>query len=154
MRVDEGALSCPKIVPKSTLFRVPSNSEEVFETCWSLETSSRTFATRPRLIPCKTTEFRSAVRKRIPINIDLDYGKMLTGDEKKIRQRLVILLDNTLKYSKEGNSINIASKEKNGMDSVTVTDTGIGMSDDSASCGLVRFCGASLRLSILSSTLT
>ena len=52
----------------------------------------------------------------------------LNGDKDKIRQLLVILLDNAIKYSKE--AIDITLSVSKGVVRVSVADKGIGIPDD------------------------
>jgi len=63
------------------------------------------------------------------INLSLKYGKDLEVDVNKFQQLLIILLDNALKYTEEGDSIEIASFLKDGKCHIEVRDTGIGISD-------------------------
>lgn len=73
------------------------------------------------------------------ITLDLDFGKQIVGDEQKIRQVLIVLLDNALKYTKAGDAIRVASTEQNGMASFMVADTGIGISDEDLKHAFDRF---------------
>lgn len=73
------------------------------------------------------------------LTLDLDYGKTLRGDREKIRQVISILLDNALKYTEEGDSISITSREQDGMVSLAIADTGIGMGDDDLEHAFDRF---------------
>lgn len=63
------------------------------------------------------------------IKFDLKYEKDLEIDVNKIQQLLIILLDNALKYTESGDTIEIASFIKDGKCNIEVRDTGIGISD-------------------------
>ncbi len=52
---------------------------------------------------------------------------MVFGDEQALKQVLRIFIDNAIKYTKNGDSIKIGCKNKNGTCIVAVEDTGIGM---------------------------
>ena len=63
------------------------------------------------------------------IKFDLKYEKDLEIDVNKIQKLLIILLDNALKYTESGDTIEIASFIKDGKCNIEVRDTGIGISD-------------------------
>ena len=63
------------------------------------------------------------------ISLDLKYGKNVDIDVNKIEQLLIILLDNALKYTENGDKIEIATFLKDGKCNIEVRDTGIGISD-------------------------
>lgn len=73
-------------------------------------------------------EVASLSNKEIKLN--LKYGKNLEVDVNKFQQLLIILLDNALKYTEKGDSIEIASFLKDGKCNIEVRDTGIGISDE------------------------
>lgn len=64
------------------------------------------------------------------IKFDLKYGKDLEVDVNKFQQLLIILLDNALKYTEIGDTIEIASFMKDGKCNIEVRDTGIGISNE------------------------
>lgn len=80
-----------------------------------------------------------AEQERKKVTLNLTYGKMISGNDEKIRQALIILIDNALKYTEAGDTIHLASSEQAGMASLTVADTGIGMSNDDLEHALDRF---------------
>jgi two-component system sensor histidine kinase CiaH len=68
-----------------------------------------------------------AILKNIHINTEIHPIKIM-GDNEKLKQSFVILLDNAIKYSKENGSILIKSSVKNSHAIIEVLDTGIGIS--------------------------
>lgn len=60
--------------------------------------------------------------------IDLKYNGTITADLNKIKQLLVILLDNALKYTEKNDSIEVKTYKKDGKCFIEVNDTGIGIS--------------------------
>lgn len=68
------------------------------------------------------------------INIDLKYGKDIKVDRTKIHQLMVILIDNAIKYTEDGDKIDINTYLKDGKCIIEVKDTGIGVSEE----GLTR----------------
>lgn len=60
--------------------------------------------------------------------IDLKYNGTITADLNKIKQLLVILLDNALKYTEKNDSIIVKTYKKDGKCFIEVADTGIGIS--------------------------
>lgn len=63
------------------------------------------------------------------LKLELSYGKDVNVDVNKIQQVLIILLDNSMKYTEVGDTITIASFLKDGKCNIEVRDTGIGISD-------------------------
>lgn len=61
---------------------------------------------------------------------DINEKVSLNVDRDKIKQLLIILLDNATKYTPEGGTISIADKVDNGKYYITVSDTGVGISDE------------------------
>lgn len=64
------------------------------------------------------------------LNISLNCKKDIHIDINKITQLLVILLDNAIKYTKEGENINVTTYNKDGKCVIEVADEGIGISDE------------------------
>ena len=63
-------------------------------------------------------------------NLDLKYGKNINIDKNKIHQVLVIILDNSLKYTENGNEILVETFEKDSKCVIQIKDSGIGISDE------------------------
>jgi len=79
-----------------------------------------------------TTEIEDALReKRIQVEIRLDSSSMVYGDEAQIRQVFACLLENALKFSREGasHSIGILSSRVGDMLQICVRDQGIGIDE-------------------------
>lgn len=58
------------------------------------------------------------------------YQQKFVADPTQIRQLLVILLDNALKYTHAGDTITVTIKAQNGQLAIDVSDTGIGISPE------------------------
>ena len=78
------------------------------------------------------TELAEMQEKNIKTN--LTYNKEIKIDRTKINQLMVILIDNAIKYTEEGDSIEISTFLKDGKCIIEVKDTGIGVSEE----GLTR----------------
>ena len=78
------------------------------------------------------TELAEMQEKNIKTN--LTYNKEIKIDRTKINQLMVILIDNAIKYTEEGDSIEISTFLKDGKCVIEVKDTGIGVSEE----GLTR----------------
>lgn len=72
-------------------------------------------------------------------NVNLNFKKLVSIDTNKIYQLMVILLDNAMKYTEEGDSIEIATFIKDNKCVIEVKDTGIGISDESIKHIFERF---------------
>ena len=64
------------------------------------------------------------------LTIELDCNKEINIDMNKISQLMVILLDNAIKYTKEGENIKLITHCKDGKCTIEVIDEGIGISDE------------------------
>lgn len=62
--------------------------------------------------------------------LNLNYKKLISIDTNKIYQVMVILIDNAMKYTEEGDSIEINTYQKDNRCVIEVKDTGIGISDE------------------------
>jgi signal transduction histidine kinase len=69
-----------------------------------------------------------AGRRGIALHQAVDEGLgEVTGDERKIKQVLLNLLSNALKFTPEGGRIDVRGRTADGMAEISVTDTGIGI---------------------------
>lgn len=82
-------------------------------------------------------EFADLEEKKISLN--LNFGKEIKIDRSRIHQLLVILLDNAIKYTEKGDSIEICTSAKDNKFVLEVKDTGIGISDESINHIFDRF---------------
>lgn len=64
------------------------------------------------------------------LTLELNCNKEIHIDINKITQLMVILLDNAIKYTKEGETIKVTTNCKDGKCTIEVADTGIGISDE------------------------
>ena len=64
------------------------------------------------------------------LTIELDCNKELNVDVSKITQLMVILLDNAIKYTKEGENIKVITHCKEGKSTIEVLDEGIGITEE------------------------
>ncbi len=73
-------------------------------------------------------EFAALQNKKL--NLNLNYKNEIQIDSSRIHELIVILLDNAIKYTKEGDTIEIATFLKDNKCVIEVKDTGIGISDE------------------------
>lgn len=64
------------------------------------------------------------------IELKLNYNMDIEVDTSKIYQLIIILLDNAIKYTEEGDTIEIKTEQKDNKCIIEVADTGIGVSDE------------------------
>ena len=64
------------------------------------------------------------------LKVELNCNKEINIDINKITQLMVILLDNAIKYTKEGETIEVKTHCKDGKCTIEVLDTGIGINDE------------------------
>ena len=64
------------------------------------------------------------------LTIELNCNKEISIDVNKITQLMVILLDNAIKYTKEGENIKVKTYCKDGKCTIEVIDEGIGINDE------------------------
>lgn len=73
------------------------------------------------------------------MELELGYGGEIVADKSRIHELMVILLDNALKYTGEGDTIRISSLQREGKAVIRVADTGIGISEEALSRVFDRF---------------
>src|SRR4029434_956911 len=66
---------------------------------------------------------------RLTRNIDPRLGT-IGGDERKVKQVLLNLLSNALKFTPEGGQIDVSAGVQDGMAEIAVTDTGVGIAPE------------------------
>jgi signal transduction histidine kinase len=55
---------------------------------------------------------------------------MIDADERKVKQVLLNLLSNALKFTPEGGRIDVGAREHDGVAEIAVTDTGVGIAPE------------------------
>ena len=73
------------------------------------------------------------------LNTDFKYKENIYADLNKLKELIVILLDNSIKYTKEGDKIDIRTYKKDNKFVVEIEDTGIGISKDAIDHVFERF---------------
>ncbi|QAA33725.1 two-component system histidine kinase PnpS [Clostridium manihotivorum] len=68
-----------------------------------------------------------AEKKNINLTVDLKNKLDLLGDPDRFKQMMINLIDNAIKYSEDGDTVLITSKNKDEVVTYTVEDTGIGI---------------------------
>jgi two-component system, OmpR family, sensor kinase len=71
-----------------------------------------------------------AIAKRIALTSSIESELLLNGDEALLRRLLLNLLDNAIKYTPEGGTVNIECRKEGTQVIVSVTDTGPGIPAD------------------------
>src|SRR5439155_22917258 len=66
---------------------------------------------------------------RLGSTIDRHLG-VISGDERKVKQVLLNLLSNALKFTPEGGQIDVRARLNNDVAEVSVTDTGVGIAPE------------------------
>lgn len=87
------------------------------------------------IVPYK--EVAGIAKKKIELK--LEYGKEILADRNKLHQLIVILLDNAIKYTAEGEGIMITTFEKDNRCVIEVKDIGIGVSEETIEHAFDRF---------------
>jgi heavy metal sensor kinase len=68
-----------------------------------------------------------AEARGVQLSLDKEGAAVVVGDEGRLRQVVINLLDNALKYTPEGGRVGVGVETKGGNALVTVRDTGIGI---------------------------
>ena len=72
-----------------------------------------------------------ASRRGITLGRGIDGGVgMVRGDERKVKQVLLNLLSNALKFTREGGRVDVRATMKDGMAEISVADTGVGIAPE------------------------
>ena len=81
-----------------------------------------------------------ASQKSISLRTEVpESAPFVYGDESALRRLILILLDNAIKYTLEGGSVSLDVAESDGQLAMTVSDTGIGMSEETQAHVFERF---------------
>ncbi|WP_312114665.1 sensor histidine kinase [Brevibacillus reuszeri] len=76
---------------------------------------------------CTQVFTQLAIVKQVNLETEIEQPLEMEGDEERLHQLLVILLDNALKYTNENGSIYVSCKREGQRVVVLVRDTGIGI---------------------------
>jgi signal transduction histidine kinase len=72
-----------------------------------------------------------ATRRGVALDLSVDARVgQIRGDERKVKQVLLNLLSNALKFTPEGGRIDVRASVVNGMAEISVTDTGVGIASE------------------------
>ncbi len=93
------------------------------------------------LVKAACTDFSArAERNAIDIEIDLeDVNAVVMGDAGRLRQVFSILIDNALRYSRQGDAVMVSLERDEKEIVVSVRDTGIGLTKEEARQAFQRF---------------
>ncbi|MBT3319977.1 MAG: HAMP domain-containing protein [Clostridia bacterium] len=81
----------------------------------------------------------SASKKDVEVSVDMRRDFTILANRNRIKQLLLNLLDNGIKYNKQGGSLTLSAREHNGMLRLSVKDTGEGIDSKSISRLFERF---------------
>lgn len=103
------------------LARSDSNTTKIYKAPTNMETVAKEI-----VIPYK--EMAELQKKKMTLNVNCDREPNI--DKNKIKQLLVIVLDNALKYTEENDVIDVDIHNHEDRLIMNIKDTGIGISDD------------------------
>ena len=113
-----------------TLARVDSGEVQLEKTLFHLDA----------LITKVSEPYRElAAMQEKTLELSLEYGQTILADEGRIHQLMVILLDNALKYTAEGDRILVRTGQRDSRAVIEVKDTGIGIPEESRERVFDRF---------------
>lgn len=88
---------------------------------------------------CTQVFSQMAIAKEVRLETEIEESLDMMGDEERIHQMMVILLDNALKYTNPGGSIFVSCKREGQRVAIMVKDTGIGIPKDEIPLVFDRF---------------
>jgi signal transduction histidine kinase len=80
-----------------------------------------------------------ADEKKLSLNVEAASDVQVEGDQSRLQQVVVNLLDNAIKYTPEGGSITVSVRGQPDKAVLSITDSGIGISQDSQEHIFERF---------------
>jgi signal transduction histidine kinase len=72
-----------------------------------------------------------ASEKQIAVNLQTDGAATVEGDEQRLGELLLILLDNSIKYTDAGGAVDVSVGRANGRVQIAVSDNGVGIPQES-----------------------
>ncbi len=72
-----------------------------------------------------------ADEKQISVNLHADGAATVQGDEQRLGELLLILLDNSIKYTDAGGAVDVSVARSNGRVQIAVSDNGVGIPQES-----------------------
>ncbi|MDC0765301.1 MULTISPECIES: sensor histidine kinase [Brevibacillus] len=79
---------------------------------------------------CTQVFAQLAIAREIRLETDIQQPIEMVGDQERLHQLMVILLDNALKYTNEDGRIYVSCKKEGGRASILVKDSGIGIAKE------------------------
>lgn len=73
---------------------------------------------------------QKARAKQISVNVQLDDGVIIEGDEEKLKQVFINIIENALRYSDQGSEVTVRLFEQHKQAVVEIEDKGIGISEE------------------------
>ena len=83
--------------------------------------------------------FDLAGERGVSLTVEAEHGVRVEGDREQLRQLIVILVDNALRYTPEGGAVEVGVGQSGSQAQVSVTDTGIGIEQAALSRVFDRF---------------
>jgi len=80
-----------------------------------------------------------ASKKSIRLSLKVEDGLKLTADRTRMRQVLVNLVDNAVKFTPEGGQVKVTASKKDGAAVIRVSDTGVGVREKDQRLLFTRF---------------
>jgi PAS domain S-box-containing protein len=71
-----------------------------------------------------------AMQKNVKINMELNYNGDVEGDPVKLMRAILNILDNAIKFNRDGGKTQVRVMKENGEVKIAITDTGIGIPEE------------------------
>ena len=82
---------------------------------------------KPFLEAIRASFEAEVAKRRLRLSVDVDPSLRVKGDEDRLRQVFINLIDNAVKYNKPGGSVAVSAKAEGAWIKISVEDTGIGI---------------------------